>query len=102
MIGDFGVAGTAIDNQLLRGAINSAANQGVHIAVGLQHTFSWAQVAGSAIAAPVVSSLTDTLLGETIEGGGGARRSTGFTEAVGSTAANIISRTLNGDRKSVV
>gem|GEM_PF-2995633 len=49
-----------------------------------------------AIAAPVVSSLTDTLLGETIEGGGGARRGTGFTEAVGSAAANIISRTLNG------
>lgn len=44
----------------------------------------------------MVSSLTDTLIGETIEGGGGARRGTGFTEAVGSTAANIISRTLNG------
>ena len=43
----------------------------------------------------MVSSLTDTLLGETIEGGG-ERRGTGFTEAVGSTAANIINRSLNG------
>ncbi len=44
----------------------------------------------------MVSSLTDKLLGETIEGGSGARRSTGFTDDVGSTATNIISRTLNG------
>ena len=108
MIGDFGVAGTAIDNQLLRGAINSAANQGVHIAVGLQHNFSWAQVAGSAIAAPIINSLTDTLLGQELQGPvqpGQAplgRASTALTDALGRSTANVITSTLAGTVSQVI
>ena len=83
-------------------------NQGIKIAVGLQHNFSWAQVAGSAIAAPIATSLTDTLLGQELQGpvqpGMPAlgRASTGLTDALGRSTANIIANTLTGTVSQVI
>jgi len=82
--------------QIVNGAVNNALQQGLKIALGIQHGFSWAQVAGAAIAAPVVSSLSDTLLGDSIDQATGKSSPSALTTAVGSTAANIISRSLNG------
>jgi len=83
-------------------------NQGIKIAVGLQHNFSWAQVAGSAIAAPIATSLTDTLLGQELQGpiqpGMPAlgRASTDLTDALGRSTANIIANTLAGTVSQVI
>jgi LysM domain len=103
-LGNFGGASASLGDQIIRGAASSVINQGIRIATGLQSSFSWAQVAGSAIAAPIVNGLTDRLLGEQSIGLSGTpiRQDTAFTEAFGRTAANVITNALAGTVSQVI
>ena len=60
-VGDLakGATSSELANNVLQGALNSSVNQGVNIALGLQDSFSWSQVAISAVSFAATSEVKD-------------------------------------------
>lgn len=95
-VGDLFGANASFGQAVLQGAINSSVNQGVNIALGLQKSFSWREVAISGLSSAVSSEVTQRT-GERIYGATGnvAMTKVAMTAAA-SVSSALVRRSLGG------
>ena len=96
------VAGTVaesggIASDIITGAVNNAASQGIRLLTGQQEKFDWKGVAVAAISAPIMNLISDTILGNrvTLQDGSVGRNSTNFARN-NAFAADVVNGIATG------
>jgi hypothetical protein len=90
---DKATAGSEFFNAAAHGLVNNAIGQGVNIAVGVQDSFNWRDLAISAVSAPIANKVGEKV-GAPFEG----RTSSAFATNVGSSIASAVVRRGSAER----
>jgi YD repeat-containing protein len=95
-VGELGVSSNELLQTAFQGAVNSTVTQGVNVAMGLQESFDWREVALSAVSSVAAAQVGQWTAGQLAGTRISAPLATAVTSAASGVASALVRRSLGG------